>query len=144
MSKKDKYNTGSHVVYLCQYHLVWCPKFRFKVLKDAVEAELKKVFQDIAKEYDYEIIEMEVMPDHVHLFVGANPAVAPSDIVRTFKSISAIHLFKKFEALKNYYSRCGVLWSRGKFISTIGFVSADTIKKYIQEQKDWDEDVEGV
>jgi putative transposase len=144
MSKRDKYNAGAHVVYLCQYHLVWCPKFRFKVLRTAVEVELKKVFQDIAKQYDYEIIEMEVMPDHVHLFVGAKPSVAPSDIVRTFKSISAIKLFEKFEALKNYYSRCGVLWSRGKFISTIGFVSAETIKKYIQEQKDWDEGVEGV
>jgi putative transposase len=144
MSKRDKYNTGAHSVYLCQYHLVWCPKFRFKVLKNEVEVELKQIFRDISAEYDYEIIEMEVMPDHVHLFVGAKPSVAPSDIVRTLKSISAIKLFAKFKPLKDYYSRCGVLWSRGKFISTIGFVSAETIKKYIQEQKDWDENVEGV
>ncbi len=107
MPKRDKYNTGAHSVYLCQYHLVWCPKFRFKVLKDAVEVELKQIFKDIAIEYDYEIIEMEVMPDHVHLFVGAKPSVAPSDIVRTMKSISAIRLFKKFKPLKDYYRRCG-------------------------------------
>jgi putative transposase len=136
MSKSDKYHKGAHVVYLCSYHLVWCPKFRFPVLKTVVEESLKQIFKDIAKEYDYEIIEMEVMPDHVHLFVGANPSVAPSDIVRTFKSISAIRLFKEYQELKNFYSRCGVLWSRGKFISTIGFVSAETIKKYIQEQKE--------
>ena len=144
MSKRDKYNVGAHSIYLCQYHIVFCPKFRFKVLKDAVEVELKQIFKDIAIEYDYEIIEMEVMPDHVHLFVGAKPSVAPSDIVRTMKSISAIRLFKKFKPLKDYYRRRGALWSKGKFISTIGFVSADTIKKYIQEQKDWDENVKGV
>lgn len=133
--KKDKYKASAHAIYLCQYHLVWTPKFRFPVLQAKVETELKKIFKDIEAEYDYEIIEMEVMPDHVHLFVGAKPSVAPSDIVRTFKSISAIRLFEKFKALKTHYSRCGVLWSRGKFISTIGFVSADTIKKYIQDQK---------
>jgi putative transposase len=135
MSKKDKYKSSAHAVYLCQYHLVWCPKFRFPVLKTVVEESLKKIFREIAAEYDYEIIEMEVMPDHVHLFVGAKPSVAPSDIVRTFKSISAIRLFKEYEPLRQYYARCGVLWSRGKFLSTIGFVSAETIKKYIQEQK---------
>lgn len=133
--KKDKYKSSAHAKYLCQYHLIWCPKFRFGVLKTVVADALKIILQDIASEYDYEIIEMEVMPDHVHLFVGAKPSVAPSDIVRTFKSISAIRTFEKFEALKNYYSRCGSLWSKGKFISTIGFVSAETIKKYIQEQK---------
>jgi putative transposase len=78
---------------------------------------------------------MEIMPDHVHLFVGAKPTVAPSDIVRTFKSISAIELFKQYPSLKQFYSRCGSLWSAGKFISTIGKVSEATIKKYIQDQK---------
>jgi len=138
--RKKKYKALNHCVCLCQYHLVWCPKFRFSVLKGNVAKELKGIFQRIAEKYEYEIIEMEVMPDHVHLFIGAKPTAAPSDIVRTFKSISAIELFKKFYALKNFYSRCGSLWSEGKFISTIGFVSADTIKRYIQEQKEFDED----
>jgi len=134
--KREKYKSAAHAVYLCQYHLVWCPKSRFGILRGEVQEALKQIFYDIAKQYDYEIIEMEVMSDHVHLFVGSKPSVAPSDIVRTLKSISAIEIFKKFNALKNYYSRCGSLWSAGKFISTIGFVSAETIKKYIQEQKE--------
>ena len=68
--KKEKYKSAAHCKYLCQYHLVWCPKFRFGVLNGEVQESLKQIFQDIAKQYDYEIIEMEVMPDHVHLFVG--------------------------------------------------------------------------
>lgn len=78
---------------------------------------------------------MEVMPDHIHIFVGAKPTVAPIDIVRVFKSITAIGLFKKYPELKSFYGRCGSLWSVGKFISTSGNVSAETIKKYITEQK---------
>ena len=124
----------SHCKYLCQYHLIWCPKFRFNVLEN-VEDDLRQIFLDIAEKYYYEIIEMEIMSDHVHLFVGAKPTVAPSDVVRTLKSISAIELFKQHPFLKQFYSRCGSLWSTGKFISTIGKVSEATIKKYIKEQK---------
>jgi len=138
MAKKQEYKSTAHCKYLCQYHVVYCPKFRFSVLHGDVETALKEILHDIAHKYDYEIISMEVMPDHVHVFVGAKPTVAPSDIVRTMKSISAIELFKKFPDLKSFYSKCGVLWSRGKFISTIGFVSAETIKKYIEEQKSLD------
>jgi len=129
------YKTTSHTKYLCQYHIIWCPKFRFSVLKRQVEDELKAIIRDIADQYGYEVLELEVMPDHVHLFVGAKPTVAPTDIVRTIKSISAIELFRRFPRLKRFYSRCGSLWSPGKFISTIGQVSEETIRRYIQEQK---------
>lgn len=131
----NNYKTLNHCKYLCQYHLIWCPKFRFNVLKGDIEIELKRILNEIATEYDYEIIEMEVMLDHIHVFVGAKPTVSPTDMVRTFKSISAIELFKAFPSLKKFYSRCGSLWSKGKFISTIGKVSAETIQKYIQDQK---------
>lgn len=122
---------------MCQYHIIWCPKFRYPVLSEDVVLELKKnIFPEIAKRYEYDIIEQEVMDDHIHLFVGAKPSVAPLDIVRIFKSISAIKIFQKFERLKKFYSRCGSMWSSGKFISSIGFVSEETIKKYIRDQKD--------
>jgi putative transposase len=96
---------------------------------------LKEILIDVANRYEYEIIQMEVMPDHIHIFVGVKPTVAPTDIVRVFKSITAVELFKKYPKLKSFYSRCGSLWSVGKFISTIGNVSAETIKKYIADQK---------
>lgn len=131
----NPYKTLSHCKYLCQYHIIWCPKFRFSVIKDNIETELKAILQDIAKRYDYEIFEMETMPDHIHIFVGIKPTVAPTDVVRTMKSISAIELFKRFPKLKSFYGRCGSLWSKGYFVSTIGSVSESSIRKYIQEQK---------
>jgi len=138
MTKKDVYKSSGHAKYLCQYHLIWTPKFRFNVLTQGVNKELKKIFQEIADNYEFEIIAMEIMPDHVHLFVGSKPNIAPSDIVRIFKSISAIEIFKRFPKLHEFYSKAKVLWSRGKFISTIGVVSAETVKKYIAEQKETD------
>jgi len=132
----SNYKKASHCKYLCQYHLIWCPKFRYSVLKGNVEVSLKEILANIAEKYEYEIITMEVMPDHIHLFVGAKHTVAPVDIVRIFKSITAIELFKKYPKLKQFYGRCGSLWSVGKFISTIGNVSDETIKKYIEDQKD--------
>jgi len=130
----NEYKTISHCKYLCQYHVVWCPKFRFNILEN-IERSLRHIFQEIAEQYQYEIIEMEIMPDHIHLFIGSKPTVSPSDIVRTLKSISDIELFKQYPSLKQFYSQCGSLWSVGKFISTIGKVSEATVKRYIQEQK---------
>lgn len=138
MKKKDVYKSSAHARYLCQYHLIWTPKFRYNVLTHGVDEELKQIFQEIAYNYEFEIIAMEIMPDHVHLFVGAKPDISPSDIVRIFKSISAIEVFKRFPKLRDFYSKAKVLWSRGNFISTIGFVSAETVKKYIAEQKEKD------
>lgn len=131
----NPYKTLNHCKYLCQYHIIWCPKFRFSVIKDNIETVLKEILQDIAKRYDYEIFEMEAMPDHIHIFIGTKPTVAPTDVVRTMKSISAIELFKRFPKLKQFYGRCGSLWSKGYFVSTIGNVSEASIRKYIQEQK---------
>lgn len=131
----NQYKTLNHCKYLCQYHIIWCPKFRFSIIKNNIESCLKEILQDIASKYDYEIFEMEVMPDHIHIFLGTKPTVAPTDVVRTLKSISAIELFKKYPKLKQFYSKCGSLWSKGYFVSTIGKASEETIRKYIQEQK---------
>jgi putative transposase len=105
------------------------------VLKGNVEEALKRILAEICTRYEYEILELEVMPDHVHIFISAKPTIAATDIVRTLKSITAIQLFKEFPALKKFYSRCGSLWSKGYFVSTIGKISAETIQRYIQEQK---------
>lgn len=131
----NEYKSLSHCKYLVQYHLVWCPKFRYNVLKGNVEEALKRTLAEICSRYEYEILELEVMPDHIHIFISVKPTIAPTDIVRTLKSITAIQLFKEFPALKKFYSRCGSLWSKGYFVSTIGKISAETIQRYIQEQK---------
>ena len=131
----NEYKSLNHCKYLVQYHLIWCPKFRYNVLKGNVEEALKRILAEICNKYEYKILELEVMAHHIHIFVSAKPTVAPTDIVRTLKSITAIQLFKEFPALKKFYSRCGSLWSKGYFVSTIGKVSAETIQRYIQEQK---------
>ena len=129
------FNNSSHCKYLLQYHIVWCPKFRYSVLNQAVEPVLKDCLLHIATRYGYEIKVMEVMPDHIHLLVATKPTVAPTDVVRTLKSLSAIELFSQFPELKKFYGRCGLLWSKGYFVSTVGNVSQETLTAYILNQK---------
>ena len=132
---EEQYHRSPHCKYLIQYHIIWCPKFRFSVLKGDVEDRLKQILQKICDDYGYKIKALEVMPDHIHIFVDVPQMVAPCDVVRILKSVSAIEMFKSFPELKQFYARCGVLWSRGYFISTVGHISEATVLKYIEEQK---------
>lgn len=137
-SENEQYHSASHCRYLTQYHIIWCPKFRYSVLKDGVDITLKQILSNICKKYDYTIKALEVMPDHIHVFADCPQTVAPCDIARTLKSISAIELFKVYPQLKQFYARCGKLWPDGYFVSTIGHISEATVKKYIEEQKNAD------
>lgn len=134
----DQYHSASHCKYLVQYHIIWCPKFRFSVLNGNVEDTLKQILHHICDRYNYVIKALEVMPDHIHIFVDAPQTVAPCDIVRTLKSLSVLEMFKAFPPLKQFYARYGVLWSQGYFISTVGYISESTVIKYIEEQKKHD------
>lgn len=134
----EQYHSASHCKYLIQYHIIWCPKFRFAVLKGDVESKLKEILQQICEKYHYQIKALEVMPDHIHIFVDCPQTVAPCDIARTLKSISAIQMFRAFPSLKRFYARYGVLWSSGYFISTVGHISESTVIRYIEEQKHHD------
>lgn len=136
--ENEQYHSASHCKYLTQYHIIWCPKFIYSVLKNGIDDALKQILFDICNKYGYTIKALEVMPDHIHVFVDCPQTVAPCDIARTLKSISAIELFKAYPQLKSFYARCGKLWSNGYFISTIGHISKATIKKYIEEQKNAD------
>lgn len=135
---EEQYHSASHCKYLTQYHIIWCPKFRFSILQNGVDNVLKQIISDICKKYHYTIRAIEVMPDHIHIFIDCPQTVAPCDVVRTLKSISAIQLFKIYPKLKNFYARCGKLWSNGYFVSTVGHINEATIKKYIEEQKNAD------
>lgn len=127
-------NSGSHCVYEIRYHVIWCPKFRYKVLEN-YETELKNILLRICDEYHYTIEEMEIMPDHIHLLVSAPQTVAPCDVVRTLKSLSAVEMLNTFPQLKRFYARCGKLWSRSYYVGTVGHANEEKIKKYIQNQK---------
>lgn len=127
-----KYIHEHSVVYSCQYHIVFCPKYRRKVLIDGVDARLKELVFEKQSEYGYEVIEIEVMPDHVHLLLSINPTLCPSDVIGKIKGYTAHQLREEFTWLK---SRIPSLWTRSKFISTCGTVSIETVKKYIESQK---------
>ena len=110
---EEKYHSASHCKYPTQYHIMWCPEFRFSVLKGNFEDALKQTLQKICNDYNYHIKSLEVMPDDIHIFVDVPLTVAPCDVARTLKSISAIELFKAYPQLKKFYAGCGALWSGG-------------------------------
>ncbi|KYH27316.1 transposase IS200 like protein [Clostridium tepidiprofundi DSM 19306] len=133
--KNTKTKTTSHSKYNINYHIVFCPKYRHNIFKDELGYELSKCFKVIFHCYSYALIEQEIMPDHVHLFISAPPTVAPVDIVKKLKSVSANEIFKGFPKLKQSKFWSSGLWSRGYYIDTAGTVSSETIQKYIQNQK---------
>jgi putative transposase len=128
----------AHAYGQLSYHVVIAPKYRHNVFGDPeIRDVCKQVFREIACEYGFVIYELEVMPDHVHLFVGVKPSVCISRAVKLFKGVSARRLFQRFPRLKKRLWG-GHLWSRGKFYRSVGNVTADTIKHYISEsQGDW-------
>lgn len=126
--------TTRHAVYNINYHLVWIPKYRKNILTGAVEQRLKEILSKIAVEYGFEILGMEVMPDHIHLFVSAPPRYSPADIVKKFKGITGAKLFLEFPKLRKLL-RKGKIWTRSYYVGTAGTVTAETIRGYIDEQK---------
>jgi putative transposase len=124
----------SFAVYNINYHIVWCPKYRRGILKDKVEEFLKNCLQTICETKKWELLEMEVMPDHIHIFISAPPFEAPTNIVKILKGVTARRLFMVFPDLKKKLWK-GSLWSPSYYVGTAGHVSAETIKRYIEEQK---------
>lgn len=131
-NKNKIYKHSSHLTFSCQYHVIFCPKYRRKVLKDGVDIRLKEIFNEVALKYDFNILEMEVMDDHVHLLIDCNPRFGIMDCVNKLKGVSSKILREEFPYLK---SRIPTLWTRSAFISTVGSVSLDVVKQYIENQK---------
>lgn len=133
--QKNVKMTTPHTAYNLWYHIVFCPKYRKSVIQGPVEVEVKKLFADICVDEGWEIGALEVMPDHIHLFVSAPPTISPMEIVKRLKSITAISLFYRFPDLKKRSFWGAGMWSKGYYVGTAGTVTAETVKKYIEEQK---------
>ncbi|ADH65369.1 transposase IS200-family protein (plasmid) [Allomeiothermus silvanus DSM 9946] len=127
-----EYKSNRNVVYSCKYHVVWCPKYRRKVLVGGVEERLKEILLAIADERRAEIIEMEVMPDHVHLLVEVDPQFGIHRLVKQMKGWSSRILRQEFPWLR---SRLPSLWTNSYFVSTVGGAPLAVIKQYIENQK---------
>ena len=125
---------GRGYVYSLQYHIVWCTKFRKKVLLDGIDNEIKDYLNDLAKEYSFSIMAMEVMPDHIHILVDCKPQFFPSDMIKILKGNTARWLFMKHPELKKQLWG-GHLWNPSYCIVTAGDRSYDQVKQYIDSQK---------
>jgi putative transposase len=117
-----------HSKYNINYHLVWILKYQRPVLTGDVADHLKDIFHTIAEKKGVEILSLEIMPDHIHLFISSPPQNAPSLLINWFKGISA--------RMYNYwYNETTIKWTNSYYVGTAGTVTAETIKKYIEEQK---------
>jgi len=133
MSVMD-YKSNNNITYSCKYHVIWCPKYRRKVLAGAVENRLKQLIHDVAKERQAEVIELEVMPDHVHLLVEVDPQFGIHRLIKQMKGRSSKVLREEFPKLR---SRLPTLWTNSYFVSTVGGAPLAVIKQYIEQQKDF-------
>lgn len=126
----DDYIHEQHSVHHILYHIIFCPKRRKKVLVGPVRDRLQEIIEQVAKEQEWQMVELAIQPDHVHLFIQTNPYTLPTDIVRRIKGRSSHHLREEFPHLLKLPS----LWTRSAFYATAGFVSQDTIQTYIERQ----------
>lgn len=124
----------SSATYNINYHLVCAQNTEKSILeKPEVKQFLEDQIHTIAATKGFEVLALEIVPDHLHLFVSAPPFDSPTEIVKVFKGVTALRLFKKFPELRNEYWK-GKLWSPSYYVGTAGHVSAETIHKYIEEQ----------
>jgi putative transposase len=129
---KKRWQSSSGAIYNLGYHFIWCPKYRRPVLVDRVEQRLRELLEEKASELGVNIQTMEIMADHVHIFVKAKPIDAPHFIVGQLKGYTSRILRQEFSSLR---SRIPTLWTRSYYCESVGNISEKTIVKYIENQK---------
>jgi len=127
-----RYRRNAGATFSLKYHLVWCPKYRRPVLTPPHDVRLKEIIAEVATEADMIVHALEIMPDHVHVFVEADPTLSVAEIVNRFKGRSSRLMRTEFPALR---SRLPTLWSRSYYAGSVGHVSAETVQAYIAAQK---------
>ena len=126
----------AHAVYDTKYHLVWAPKYRKWIKREDIRDRVKEVFDEIAERHEFEIQEVRVAPDHVHIFLSFPPRYSIAHVVGVLKSITAAEVFEKLPEVKRELWG-GEFWEDGYFARTVGDkVTADLIKRYIQYHRD--------
>ena len=137
----SKYRKLSHVVYKCDYHIVWVPKYRHRILKGAIKELVEHDIRSLCQWKDCIVGELNVQEDHVHLLVSVPPKVSISKLMDTLKGKIAIKLFKSYPKLKKKPYWGNHFWARGYFVSTVG-LDEDTIRKYVKYQEKEEKRVE--
>src|SRR5215813_11997818 len=124
--------SNHNVVYICRYHVVFCPKYRRKVLTPTIDERLKVILTEQSERWGQELIELEVMPDHVYLLVSCDPQCGIHRLVKLLKGYSSHALRAAFPALKR---RLTSLWTNSYCLATVGGVPLETLKRYVESQK---------
>lgn len=127
----SKYTASPHATYNVGYHIIFCTKYRYRLLSYGAERTLKTLIAEAAINLGIIIRAMETMPEHVHLFVTASPSLPVQRIVKSLKGYTSYYLRKQYAYLRKYPS----LWTRSYYVESVGHVSAKTIERYIADQK---------
>lgn len=132
LSVKTIVHSNNNVVYNCHYHIVFCPKYRRKVLVSPIDTRLKALIQECVEKWQQEFVEIDVMPDHVHLIVGCDPQFGIHKLIRYIKGSSSHYLREEFPELKR---KIPSLWTNSYYVGTVGGVTIETVKRYVEGQK---------
>lgn len=125
------YRSTRNAKFLLNYHFIWIPKYRRGILdRQDVKSLVKETIEELASKHNYEILALEIMPDHVHLFISAIPKYAPSNLMNIIKGTTGRRVAKEYPELKTG----GSIWTRSYFVASTGNLSSDTIKQYIENQ----------
>ena len=137
----SRFKKLSHTLFECKYHIVICPKYRYRVLKDEIGEYTRQQFYRLASQKDLlEILEMNIQPEHVHMILSIPPKYAVSNIIGFLKGKASINLFHRYEKLgKRYWGRH--FWSRGYCVSTVG-LDEEMIRKYVKYQEEKEKEIE--
>lgn len=128
----ENYRKSPHSIYDLKYHFVWCPKYRYKVLKGELRERVKKLIEQICESMDIVIVEGEICEDHVHLCLSVPPRYSPSQVMKAIKGKTSARVFREYPQLKKQYWGQH-FWARGYFVSTVG-IDEETICAYIRNQ----------
>jgi len=131
-SMDARWKRSNTCVYNIGYHIIWCPKYRRRVLTGNVELRLKELLVEQSTKNGYSIESMEVMPDHIHIFIKVDPTDSPHKVVQQLKGYTSRILRIEFPNLK---TRMPTLWTRSYYCESVGHISEKTIEKYILDQK---------
>ena len=125
--------TNANIAFQCAYHVVWCPKYRRRVIGGRMEQRPKEIIAEVIAERGAWLVELETMPDHVHLLVEVDPQFGVHKLVKAIKGRSSRLLREEFPWLK---SRLPSLWTNSYFVATVGGAPLSVIKRYVETQKD--------
>ena len=143
LTMTQRFKRLSHTLYECKYHIIFCPKYRYRIFKETIGETVRQLVYQLCKQKEQiEVLELNVQPDHVHLVVSIPPKYSVSEFMGYLKGKMALRLFQQYESLgRRYWGRH--LWARGYCVSTIG-LDEEKIRKYVQWQEKQEKQVEAV